>query len=139
MDILTHAVIHSFKKESGANPAEIRMAPGLLDIADTTVADLASQLSQLLGKNENNVLYGQFSSGHREGLFPSAVKSLIGSVDDRMFEDLTHTAMRELATTAERKNFATGGYICFIHYESALKKFLLVAMVKERGAFSVND
>lgn len=139
MDLLKNAVIHSFKKESGANPAQTKLATSLLDTEDTTVTELASQLTQLLGKNENTVLYGQFSGGHREGMFPSAVKTLTEELSAESFKVLTHTAMSELASTAERKNFATGGYICFIHFQSGGRDFLLVAMVKERGAFTVNE
>lgn len=140
MDVLKHAVIHSFKKESGANPAVTKMATELLDTENATVIDLATQLAQLLGKSDNTVLYGQFSSGHREGMFPTAVQSLTGnSSSEEVFNELTRVAMKELAATAEKKNFATGGYICFIHFQNAGREFLLVAMVKERGAFSVNE
>jgi len=137
MDQLKFAIIHSLDKEANSNVATVRLAQAKLDIASVTVVSLAEQLSKLVGKDGSSVFWGQFGNDNRQGKFPSAVRSLAEEETLDAFVTASHVAMSELQRKAKEENFATGGYVCFLVYASQASTFLLVAMIKERGALTL--
>lgn len=134
MDILTHTVIHSLDRAPGAVDFSISCREQLLDCQKPAVDFLARQLIALVGKDGSSVTWGQFREDRREGPFPSSVQALLPSIDDESFMSMSVVAMQELMVAAQSRNFATGGYVCFVAYEVQGRAFLLVAIIKERGA-----
>jgi nucleoid-associated protein len=140
MDVLKSAVIHSLEKDAHDTMTTVRHARGLLDVSDRMVMQLARQLADLVGKDGNSVLWGQFAPANREGDFPGAVRTLMGEeVASSAFMDLSVTAMKELRDQAGTKTGATGGHIFFGHYQTNGSYFLLVAMIKQKGAITLSE
>jgi len=137
MDQLKFAIIHSLDKEANSNVATMRLAQTTLDVSSATVVSLAEQLSKLVGKDGSSVFWGQFGNDNRQGKFPGAVKPLAEEETLDAFVTASHEAMSELQRKAKDENFATGGYVCFLVYVSQGSTFLLVAMIKERGALTL--
>ncbi|KGK66370.1 nucleoid-associated protein [Xanthomonas citri] len=138
MDRLVFAVIHSLEKEAQSNSSRVRHAPGPLDVSLSQVQSLGQQLSRLVGRDGSTVFWGQFGSNNREGQFPGAVENLTASSDLATFMTLTEVGMAELVAAASNELLATGGYVFFMVYEVNSTPFLLVAMIKERGALSLS-
>lgn len=138
MDRLIHAVIHSLEKEAQSNVASIRHAPSPLDVTVPQVVSLAEQLSRLVGRDGSTVFWGQFGTNNREGQFPGAVENLTASIDLATFMTASEVAMAELVIAARNERLSTGGFVCFMVYEAGGVQFLLVAMVKERGALTLS-
>jgi len=139
MDRLKFAVIHSLDKEAQTSTASVRHAQNLLNIELPQVVSLADQLARLVGKDGNNVFYGQFGSNNREGRFPAQVELLAAGLDAETFMQLSRVAMAELEVAARLETLSTGGYVCFVLYEVNDVNFLLVAMIKEKGALSLTE
>lgn len=138
MDQLLHAVVHSLEKDAHTNVASIRMAPGPLDVTLPEVISLATKLAKLVGAQGSTVMYGQFRTGNREGMFPGAVIPLSSDDSVEAFMAASAVAMNEFDAKAREESLATGGYVCFVHYETGGVRYYLVAMVKERGALRLN-
>ena len=139
MDVLRHAVIHSLDKEARSGVATVRFAPRLLDTALPQVLLLATQLASLVGRDGSTVYWGQFRSDRREGMFPGEVSELSTAPSESRFSQVAVTAMNELRSAAAEEALATGGYVCFLEFSSNGAEFLLVAMIKERGALALNE
>jgi nucleoid-associated protein len=139
MDQLLFATIHFLQKDVGERNARISLRDSSLDVDKPAVVELAKQLSSLVGKNESTVYWGQFGNRKREGRFPDTVASYAEAVDEKSFMELSSVAMDELAGMAGESNFATGGYLFFAHYLVDESQFVLVAMIKERDAITLNE
>lgn len=140
MDALKNAVIHSLEKDAHDTMTTVRHARSALDVADRMVLQLARQLADLVGKDGNAVLWGQFAPANREGNFPGAVRTLMGEeFSTSAFMDLSVATMEELRGQAERKSGATGGHIFFGQYRNNGSEFLLVAMIKQKGAITLSE
>ena len=138
MDRLNFAVIHSLEKEAQSNVAQIRHAPAPLDVSIPQVVSLAEQLSRLVGRDGSTVFWGQFGANNREGQFPGSVENLTASIDLATFLTVSEVAMAELVAAARNERLSTGGFVCFVVYEVGGSQFLLVAMIKERGALTLS-
>ncbi len=139
MDTLTHAVIHSLDRPEGETEFSITCRNELLDCAKPAVDSLARQLVALVGRDGSSVTWGQFRDDRREGPFPNSVQSLLNGIDDDAFMAMSLVAMQELMKAAQSRNFATGGYVCFVAYEVQARAFLLLAIIKERGAVMLSQ
>lgn len=139
MDQLLFATIHLLQKHAGERRVQVTLREDVLDTDSPPVVQLATQLSALVGKNESTVYWGQFGSRRREGQFPESVAGYAQLADEASFKAMAEVAMTELEDIASRSNFATGGYMFFAHYLAAGTPFLLVAMMKERGAIRLTD
>lgn len=137
MDVLKGAVIHSLDKKAHVSSASIRWARNVLNPADDMVLKLAEQLADLVGKDGNSVLWGQFQRASRQGDFPGAVSGLIDPSDSTTLMGLSKVTMVELRDQAKVKPGATGGHIFFGHFESRGTEYLLVAMIKQKGAITL--
>lgn len=139
MDVLKNAVIHSLEKDAHESMTTIRHGKGPLDVKDKMVVQLARQLAELVGKDGNAVLWGQFAPANREGEFPASVRTLMAEqFESSAFMKLSEAAMKSLRDQAEKKTGATGGHIFFGHYGSNGSDFLLVAMIKQKGAITLS-
>lgn len=140
MDVLKGAVIHSLEKEAHDSMTTVRKANDPLDVSDKMVNRLAQQLADLVGKEGSAVLWGQFAPANREGDFPGSVRTLLAAeFCPTLLMDLSLVAMKELREQAEKKTGATGGHIFFGQYQSKGSDFLLVAMIKQKGAITLSE
>lgn len=138
MDALKLAIIHSLDRESPQGQFEVTYREDALDSENKVVQSLAKQLVSLIGKEGSSVTWGQFRDDRREGPFPESVQALTAQRDVEQFVLMSRTAMEELRAAAQAENFATGGYVCFLVYEHQEADFLLVAIIKERGALMLS-
>lgn len=139
MDSLKSAVIHSLEKDAHDATTTVRHARAPLDVKDRMVLQLARQLAELVGKDGNAVLWGQFAAANREGNFPGAVRTLMSEeLATSIFMKLSEITMEELREQAEKKSGATGGHIFFGQYQTNGSEFLLVAMIKQKGAITLS-
>ena len=131
---LIHAVIHSFEKEKGVTTVDRSktVIKPLFDPKIGTLTSLAEGINSLLGKKGNNVVWGQFSSDNREGLFPEENQKFTQNITAANFESLTHVAVNELIDQASVEIFATGGHTLFAYYMSDAIPFVLIANIKQR-------
>lgn len=67
-----HSVIHGFVKESRQPIASVVKKDVLLDSTQAGVVALVEGVSILLGKKENNQVWGHFGDDGRQGPFPAA-------------------------------------------------------------------
>jgi nucleoid-associated protein len=140
MEVLKSAVIHSLEKDAHDATTTIQQAKGALDVTDRMVTQLARQLADLVGKDGNAVLWGQFAAANREGNFPGAVRTMMHeSLASSAFMEMSVTTMNELRDQAEKKSGATGGHIFFGQYQTNGYAFLLVAMIKQKGAITLSE
>ncbi len=138
---LRHVVIHSFEKEPGVTVID-RSRTVVKDLFDPTISTLTSLtegINSLLGKKGNNVVWGQFSSDNREGLFPEANERFARDTSVSNFESLTHVALNELIAQAEQESFATGGHTLFAFYISDAVPFVLIANIKQRDGLRLGQ
>lgn len=137
---LSHAVIHSFEKETNSgfvDPTKI-VKKDLFDVTIQGVLSLVSSIHFLLGKPGNNVVWGQFGNSDRKENFPDSVSALLQKTTAAAFESLTHVALNELVYQAKQESFATGGHVLFAQYEVDKIPFALVAVIKQRDGLRLN-
>ncbi|WP_123632347.1 nucleoid-associated protein [Salinisphaera orenii] len=139
MEELNFSIIHELDKAAHSSAVSVRYGKEPLDTTDSTVKDLASQLVGLIGQRQSTVLWGQFSENRREGRFPGAVQKLTQEHSFEEFKRLTSVALDELREQIAKESLATGGYVCFFVYRASGESFLLIVMVKEKGAITVNS
>lgn len=139
MNTLKFAVIHSLDKELGNVIASIRLGAAVLDVDSANVIKLAERLTRLIVDGSGTLLWGQFGDNNREGKFPAAVRKIQSKMTKDGFYAMSKTTMDELKHTINGVNFATGGYVCFLVYELNGNTFLLIVMIKERDALTLND
>lgn len=138
---LQQAVIHRFEKEKSSLivPEEKIVKKELFDPSIPTVISLVSGINTLLGKVENNVVWGQFSESSRQGNFPKTVTNLVTDPTASNFKELASIGLDELVSQSSDKAFATGGHTLFAYYISNSIPYLLVAIIKERHGLRLNQ
>ncbi len=120
MENINRFIIHELVKYQEPNTAD-----SLLDLGDDIVSGLAGDILSIYRKKVS-VIYGKFRDS---GAFPKDLNTYLNSVDDTNFINLTKLSMTSLADKMEGTS-GTGGYICFIEYETNKGKRLLVSMIK---------
>ena len=137
---LNYAVVHELVKEARTPETGVNLAPTLLGAEDPVVVDLVDRLVDLIGQRENMAHYGVFRDDAASTRVPSIVKSYCmeaGPTPDG-FLSLTEDCMTALCDRAGSRNLATGGYLLFADYTNAGRRFLLVAMVKQRSGITMD-
>lgn len=138
---LRHCVIHELVKESGKQKVETTLKP-VLPSDDKHVRQLIKSLNDLIGKKENQAARGTFDSEDVTFKVPSAFKTYYGgaaSSDD--FHKFSLICMSELSRQAKdpTRVAASGGAIVFAHYTRDQSHFLLITMVKQKGALRLDE
>jgi nucleoid-associated protein len=141
MITLKTAVIHSFKKLAHTEyVSEIVKKNVALNIENSALQFLVKGINDLIGKEGNSVVYGQFANDDRQGPFPERFTNFVEQEEDEhRFIALTHLAMDELVSQARLQVLSTGGHILCAHYTSGATDFFLVASMKERGAIQLDE
>ena len=137
---LNYAVVHNLVKEAGTNEARTVLAEVLLSLDNTAVINLVNEIVKLIGQKENMAHYGVFRDDPASTRVPSIVKSYCMNAEPTPdgFLALTNDCMIALHDKAQSKNLATGGYLLFADYVNMGKRFLLVAMIKQRSGITMD-
>lgn len=134
------AVIHLLEKEANSINSTTTIIPNLLDVKKKPIQSLVQSVVNLFGKADHALLYGQFKDNRREGEFPSGFSNYVDAGHgDAGFHKLSTVAMAELEGLAKEEIFATGGYILFAAYKESNTDFLLIAMIKHRSGFQLDE
>lgn len=136
---LNYAVVHELMKEVGTPEAEVVLAETLLPAENRVVVDLVSQIVGLIGQRENMAYYGVFRDDAASTRVPSIVTSYCMGAEQMSegFLSLTNDCMTALCDKARSQNLATGGYLLFADYTNTGRRFLLVAMIKQRSGITM--
>ena len=136
---LNYAVVHELVKETGTPEARVDLAETLLSAEDRVVGELVSQIVGLIGQKENMAYYGVFRDDPASTQVPSIVKSYCMEAEPTSdgFLSLTKDCMTALCDRAGSQNLATGGYLLFADYANTGRRFLLVAMIKQRSGITM--
>lgn len=136
---LNYAVVHNLVKEAGTNEARTVLAKVLLRLDNAVVIDLVDDILELIGKRENMAYYGVFRDDAASTRIPSIVKSYCMEAEPTPdgFLELTNDCMTALCDKARSQNWATGGYLLFADYTNKGRRFLLVAMIKQRSGITM--
>lgn len=135
-----YAVIHELIKTSGTTIASVKKAPKLLPISTEAVIRLISELDKLYGTKENTAVYGIFSEKDSTNKFAEYTNSFIGDKVELKFLEFSQRGLDEIAHESRTQQSATGGYLVFSYYlNSNGIAFLLVAMIKNKGAILINE
>ena len=136
---LNYAVVHNLVKEAGTNEARTVLATVLLRLDNAVVIDLVDDILELIGKRENMAYYGVFRDDAASTRIPSIVKSYCMEAEPTPddFLELTNDCMTALCDKARSQNWATGGYLLFADYTNKGRRFLLVAMIKQRSGITM--
>lgn len=139
-----NAVIHGFDKERGEEEElkNIFRREKVLDVTKKPVIALVEGVAGLLGKRDNSLAWGRFSTDSRRGPFPDEFKAAVKTQPDlqeaRVFHTLSLVAFEEILKKAKSSNFATGSKVLFAYYaDEADEKHLLIAMIKQKGGIQL--
>ncbi len=141
MITLKTAIIHSFKKLAHTEfVSEIVKKDVVLDTENPALQFLVNGIHDLIGKEGNSVVYGQFANDGRQGPFPASFTAFVEFQDNEAeFIALTHLAMDQLVEQAGKQVLSTGGHILCAQYTSGTADFFLVASMKERGGIQLDE
>ncbi|MEP0174129.1 MAG: nucleoid-associated protein [Paraglaciecola sp.] len=140
---LLQTVIHELIKEPAkegrpAKGPEIVPASEQLDVTNEPTVKLVESIKSLYGSKGNYSSQGSFDIDDTAQTFPINFSTFIDSSgEDELFLKLTLQTMDNLVKESRSKNFATGGYIVFAHYEQGGQNFFLVAMVKKKDGITL--
>ncbi|MBC7490062.1 MAG: nucleoid-associated protein [Glaciimonas sp.] len=138
---IRHCVIHGFNKEQREDATDIVKKTDLLDVALPAVQTLVAGIAELLGKRANSQAWGRFGSDSRQGTFPLGFANYVAILDDpEKFLGLSHLAVDQLVSEANKEQLSTGGRILFsVFDDDAAGPIFLVAMIKQKGGVLLND
>lgn len=141
-----HSVIHGFVKDARKDIAQVVKKDQLLDTKLPGVISLVKGMSVLLGKKENNQVWGRFGSDGREGPFPAAFGKCVGAQpigdtpDAAAFLALTHLVVDQVTQQAAAEPLSTGGHIlCAMYDTEAGDTAVIIAMIKQKGGVLLDE
>lgn len=143
-----NAVIHGFEKEQhtlGVPEEGVFKRPDTLDVTKEPVIVLVAGVAKLLGKKDNTLAWGRFSTDRERGPFPESFKASVTPVpgkvdlsDKKLFHALTITALDEIIFRAGKNRLSTGSKILFSYYRDENgQNNLLIAMIKQKGGIQL--
>ncbi|MFT4926184.1 MAG: nucleoid-associated protein [Phenylobacterium sp.] len=138
---LQQAIIHELvkeKKQKDAPDVEPQVLEGqLLDVESDAVKTLVDSILNIYGTKGNSSARGTFNKVD-DYSFPKHVDHFIEDAN-LDFKALSIQAMACLKKASKDKNFATGGYLVFGYYKSAIGETILIAMVKKRKGITLRN
>ena len=134
-----YAVIHELIKTAGTTNSSVKEALALLPVTAEVVVKLISELDKLYGTKENTAVYGTFSRKNLTNQFAQYTDSFVDDKIESNFFAFSQRGLSEIAREATLQS-ATGGYIVFSYYKNSNgEEFLLIAMIKNKGAIRINE
>ncbi|WP_333873423.1 nucleoid-associated protein [Methylobacter sp.] len=135
-----YAVIHELIKTAGTTVASVNPASTLLPATDEIVVKLISELDKLYGTKENTAVYGTFSRKDSTNQFAQYTDSFVDNKIESTFFGFSKQGADEIARESKGQQSATGGYLVFADYSnSSGQEFLLITMIKNKGAIRINE
>ena len=136
---LNYAVVHELEKEAGTPRARENLAETLLSAQNQVVVELVTKIVGLIGQRENMAYYGVFRDDPASTRVPNIVRTYCMEEEPTSsgFLALTNDCMIVLRDRAQSQNLATGGYLLFADYTNTGRRFLLVAMIKQRSGITM--
>lgn len=138
---LKHLVIRELHKEED-QATVISERGGSVNTQHTVVPDMVLALNNALARR-STLTHGSFNKENRDGYpFIQAFENYLQQEQSASdFLKLADLGIAQLAAAmdAPSSRAATGGYIIFTHYQQERYEFLLVALVRNRSAISLND
>lgn len=143
-----NAVIHGFEKEQhtlGVLEEGVFKRSDTLDVRKEPVIVLVAGVAKLLGKKDNTLAWGRFSTDRERGPFPESFKVSVTPVpgkvdlsDKKLFHALTITALDEIIFRAGKNRLSTGSKILFSYYrDDNGENNFLIAMIKQKGGIQL--
>ena len=129
MAVISNFIIHELNKNEASD-----IASDVLDLSDSLVSSLAEDILDIY-RNKANVIWGKF---RQNGAFPKLLPAYNSSYKKDDFYDVSTKSM-ELLSEAINKTSGTGGYICFVEYQSKGDNRLLIAMIKNTDGIKLKD
>ncbi|REL31415.1 nucleoid-associated protein [Thalassotalea euphylliae] len=126
---ITNFIIHELIKHQNSD-----IAKSVLDLSDPLVMSLAEDILNIY-RNKVNVIWGKFQSS---GQFPRLLADYNDAYHQEGFYEVSTKAM-DLLSDAISTTSGTGGYICFIEYQSKGDNRLLVAMIKNTDGIKLTN
>jgi nucleoid-associated protein len=140
MITVNYAVIHELIKTAGTTTSSVKKASKLLPVTAEVVVKLISELDKLYGTKENTAIYGTFSGKDSTNKFSEYTNSFVHDKVKLKFLEFSQQGLDEVARESRTQQSATGGYLVFSYYlNSSGHEFLLVAMIKNKGAIRINE
>jgi nucleoid-associated protein len=139
---INFAVIHSLEKNKNEYIVQKKvLKESVLDVKNAAVKNLVESMVEIIGKTDNNVSYGQFREDGKAGLFPGFFDSYLSDLphEDGKFIALTHNSFNEVVKRALEAPLSTGGYLLFAQYTKLDSDYLIVGMIKHKGAIRLNS
>jgi nucleoid-associated protein len=129
MAVISNFVIHELKKHE-----ESDIAPDVLDLSEPLVLSLAEDILNVY-RNKASVIWGKF---RETGDFPKLLPKYDSSYTKKDFFKVSKESM-DLLSESISSTSGTGGYICFVEYQSKGDNRLLIAMIKNTDGIKLTD
>ncbi|MCL6416064.1 nucleoid-associated protein YejK [Aestuariirhabdus sp. Z084] len=129
---IEHCIVHRLDKRTDGDESILIPRTSCLPVTpelEGLLADLTQSYNSKNGK-----AYGCFND---DSEFSQLLKSALSNEID--FVEFSREAMKQLKTQIDQSNFATGGYLLFIQYKQALTDYLMVLMLNNTDAVTVDE
>lgn len=138
MDIINsiaHKIIKE-KQESGQPHVEA-VVQHRLDVFDSSNQKVITLIEALLKIYKIGKTFGSFDTDTNNHPFQLWIKDLYSeSYSKQAFIELTLNTVNRIKITIDKQNFATGGYLVFVHYRHNGQTYFLVVMIKDKGGLT---
>lgn len=124
------------KHDSGMSPVEAEIIYRD-DVFDPKNQKVITLLEALLNVYKIGKTFGSFDIDTDNHPFQLWVKGLQStSYSKQVFIELTRKTVNRIKIHIEEENFATGGYLVFVHYRHNNQTYFLVVMIKDKGGLT---
>lgn len=132
---IRHSVIHKIDKKPDGSPAIL-----FLGASEQVESQARNDLMSQLNESYNATAGKGWGFFHQEsGAYPFSGwlgKYLAGVTD---FLSFSTTAVEHLTKLMEESNLTTGGHALFCHYQQGMTDYLVIALVQETEAVTMNE
>lgn len=128
------------KQENGQPHVEAVVKPRS-DVFDSSNQKVITLIEALLKIYKVGKTFGSFETDANNHPFQIWVQDLYSeSYSKQVFIDLTLKTVNRIKINIEKQNFATGGYLVFVHYrdnnQDNNQTYFLVVMIKDKGGLT---
>ena len=130
---IRHSIIHQIDKKPDGSPAVLHVSKTELVESQATenlLHDLNVAYNAKIGK-----AWGFFHA--QSGAFPFS-GWLQAYIEGGEFIEFSHTAVEHLQRLMEESNLSVGGHVLLAHYQQGLTDYLVVALLQQSEAVTVN-
>ncbi|AZE95176.1 Nucleoid-associated protein [Pseudomonas orientalis] len=130
-----HSAIHKIDKKPDGNPAVLHLAS-----TEQVESQARDDLMQQFNENYNATAGKAWGFFHAE----SGAHPLSGWLSEYLaggstFLEFSTTAVEHLTKLMEEPNLSTGGHALFCHYQQGMTDYLVIALVQETEAWTMNE